>query len=196
MSASTSEYLLGYSDHERRRLVLQAAVLNPLTEGFLVRAGVGPGMRVLDLGCGVGEVALLAARLVGPQGHVTAIDLDPAALEISRARAAAAGITPEFRTGRFTAGPRASSRCFAMPASPMCRAGRNSFWMAGPIARSMNGSRKACGASCRSWKRWALRAQVKSTRTHFSDRLRQEALGVGGCLASPVVVCTFGRKPS
>jgi ubiquinone/menaquinone biosynthesis C-methylase UbiE len=71
---------------------LQAAVLNPLTEGFLVRAGLGAGMKVLDLGCGVGEVALIAARLVGPDGHVTAIDMDGGALEIARTRAAEAGL--------------------------------------------------------------------------------------------------------
>jgi SAM-dependent methyltransferase len=84
---------MGHSDRERRRLALQAAILNPLTEDFLHRAGLSPGMRVLDLGCGVGEVALIAARLVGPAGHVTAIDMDSAALDIARARAAEAGLT-------------------------------------------------------------------------------------------------------
>jgi ubiquinone/menaquinone biosynthesis C-methylase UbiE len=83
---------MGHTDHERRRLSLQAQVLNPLTRDFLERAGIGPGMRVLDLGCGVGEVSLIAARMVGPGGYVTGIDIDPAALEISRARAAAEGL--------------------------------------------------------------------------------------------------------
>jgi ubiquinone/menaquinone biosynthesis C-methylase UbiE len=53
----------------------------------LRRAGIGGGMRVLDIGCGVGEVSLIAARLVGPSGHVTGIDLDPGALDIARGRA-------------------------------------------------------------------------------------------------------------
>lgn len=80
---------MGHSDHEHRRLALQASVLNPLTRGFLERAGISAGMRVLDLGCGVGEVSLIAASLVGPHGHVTGLDLDPKALDIARVRAAA-----------------------------------------------------------------------------------------------------------
>jgi SAM-dependent methyltransferase len=48
-------------------------------------------MRVLDVGCGVGEVSLLAARLVGPSGSVTGVDRDAAALDKARSRAAAAG---------------------------------------------------------------------------------------------------------
>jgi SAM-dependent methyltransferase len=82
-----SVYLMGHTDHERRRLSLQASVLNPLTRGFLQRAGITAGMRVLDFGCGVGEVSLIAAALVGPHGRVTGLDIDPGALEIARARA-------------------------------------------------------------------------------------------------------------
>ncbi len=78
---------MGHTSHERRRLSLQASVLNPLTRGFLQRAGICAGMRVLDFGCGVGEVSMIAASLVGPHGHVTGIDIDPASLEIARARA-------------------------------------------------------------------------------------------------------------
>lgn len=43
-------------------------------------------MRVLDLGCGMGDVSLLAARLVGPSGHVTAIDRDLVIIEKARER--------------------------------------------------------------------------------------------------------------
>jgi SAM-dependent methyltransferase len=78
---------MGYTQRERRRLALQAMVLNPLTSDFLARAGLTSGMKVLDLGCGVGDVALIAARLVGSRGRVTAIDLDGDALNIARARA-------------------------------------------------------------------------------------------------------------
>lgn len=93
MASPYSSYLMGHTDHERRRLALQAAVLNPLTEGFLARAGLTPGMRVLDLGCGVGDVAMLLARIVGPSGHVTAIDIDAGALAIAQGRAAEAGLS-------------------------------------------------------------------------------------------------------
>ncbi|HEY3886538.1 MAG TPA: methyltransferase domain-containing protein [Vicinamibacterales bacterium] len=46
-------------------------------------------MNVLDIGCGVGDVSLLAARLVGRDGSVTSVDIDPAALETVEARASA-----------------------------------------------------------------------------------------------------------
>jgi ubiquinone/menaquinone biosynthesis C-methylase UbiE len=48
-------------------------------------------MRVLELGCGIGEVSLIAARLVGPHGHVHCIDIDAEALDIARGRIRSAG---------------------------------------------------------------------------------------------------------
>jgi 2-polyprenyl-3-methyl-5-hydroxy-6-metoxy-1,4-benzoquinol methylase len=42
-----------------------------------------PGMRVLDIGSGAGNMARLAAEIVGPAGHVTAVDADAAAVEIA-----------------------------------------------------------------------------------------------------------------
>lgn len=86
-----TRYVMGHTDHERRRLALQASVLNPLTDGFLRRAGLSAGMHVLELGCGIGEVSLIAARLVGPHGRVHAIDIDAASLEIARERVRSAG---------------------------------------------------------------------------------------------------------
>lgn len=91
MTETGPDYVMGHNDRERRRLALQAAVLNPLTDSFLRRAGVSAGMRVLDLGCGIGEVTLIAARLVGPHGQVHGIDVDLAALEIARGRIRSAG---------------------------------------------------------------------------------------------------------
>src|SRR5215831_11361136 len=84
-------YVMGHTDHERRRLSIQAAVINPLTENFLLRAGISAGMHVLELGCGVAEVSLIAARLVGPYGSLHGLDLDPSALEIARSRVQSAG---------------------------------------------------------------------------------------------------------
>lgn len=78
-------------DHERRRLALQASVLNPLTDNFLRRAGVAGGMRVLEVGCGIGEVSLITARLVGPHGRLHCIDTNAHALEIAEGRIRSAG---------------------------------------------------------------------------------------------------------
>jgi len=90
MSSATG-YVLGHTDRERRRLALQAAVLNPLTDSFLARAGISAGMRVLELGCGIGEVSLIAARLIGPHGHLHCIDIDADGLEVARGRIRSAG---------------------------------------------------------------------------------------------------------
>jgi Protein-L-isoaspartate(D-aspartate) O-methyltransferase (PCMT) len=70
---STPSYLLGSTDAEHQRLIRQAAMLDPITERFLRDAGVGPGQRVLDLGSGLGDVSMLAARLVGHLGAVIGI---------------------------------------------------------------------------------------------------------------------------
>lgn len=83
---------MGRNERERQRLALQAGVLNPLTERLFRRAGIGPGMNVLEFGCGVGDVSLITARLTGPTGHVTALDLDEQALDAGRARAREEGI--------------------------------------------------------------------------------------------------------
>jgi ubiquinone/menaquinone biosynthesis C-methylase UbiE len=81
------DYVLTHTDAERRRLALQASILNPFTDRFLRDAGIADGMRVLDFGCGVGDVSLIAGRLVGAAGSVTGIDVDPEALATGAERA-------------------------------------------------------------------------------------------------------------
>jgi ubiquinone/menaquinone biosynthesis C-methylase UbiE len=81
-----------HTDTERRRLALQASIINPFTNRFLRDAGLAGGMNVLDLACGVGDVSLIAGRLVGGHGSVTGVDIDPEALEIAAARAKEEGL--------------------------------------------------------------------------------------------------------
>ncbi len=64
-----------------------------MTERLLVDAGIGAGMRVLDVGCGYGLVSFLIARLIGPTGQVVGVDLDGAALAVARQRAGEQGLT-------------------------------------------------------------------------------------------------------
>ena len=82
-------YILGHSEREIARLKAQAAQVDPITRRFLREAGIGPGMRVLDVGSGAGDVSFLAAELVGASGEVIGVDLAPAAVEAARSRAAA-----------------------------------------------------------------------------------------------------------
>lgn len=80
-------YLLGHSEQELQRLTRQAKLVDPMTRRFFERAGIGSGMRVLDIGSGAGDVAFLAADLVGPTGQVVGVDRVRAALDTARARA-------------------------------------------------------------------------------------------------------------
>jgi ubiquinone/menaquinone biosynthesis C-methylase UbiE len=68
-------------------LITQSELLQPVTERLLRAAGVRRGMHVLDLGCGLGDVSILAAGLVGPNGLILGVDHDPAVLETARHRA-------------------------------------------------------------------------------------------------------------
>ena len=92
MSQTSTQYVMGHDDRERRRLYLQASILNPLSHELLRRAGLSAGMRVLDIGCGIGELSMVAARLVGRNGRVTGIDIDEAALALAAARAREQGL--------------------------------------------------------------------------------------------------------
>jgi SAM-dependent methyltransferase len=80
-------YALGHSTRELERLSTQGRLLEPLTRQLFLDAGIGPGMRVLDVGSGVGDVAFLAADLVGNTGEVIGMDRSEAALDLARARA-------------------------------------------------------------------------------------------------------------
>jgi 2-polyprenyl-3-methyl-5-hydroxy-6-metoxy-1,4-benzoquinol methylase len=72
-ATESHEYALERSDAERQRLILQDRVIGPRTEWFLRAAGLGPGMRVLDVGCGAGDVSLLVARIIGVSGSVLGV---------------------------------------------------------------------------------------------------------------------------
>lgn len=88
------------SDDERKRLIAQGGLVAPLTRRLFERAGITAGMRVLDIGSGSGDVALMAAQLVGHTGEVTGIDRDPAQVEYAEQRAK----TQELTNVHFVAG--------------------------------------------------------------------------------------------
>lgn len=90
---ATSTYVLGHADVEIRRLLLQARLYDNDTEHALHRAGLRPGMRVLDVGCGPGDVSFVAARLVGPTGTVLGVDAAAEIIEVARTRAAEQGLS-------------------------------------------------------------------------------------------------------
>jgi tRNA A58 N-methylase Trm61 len=109
MQLKHSDYVLGHTDREQRRLIRQARVLAPATEHFLRDAGIVSGMRVLDIGCGMGDVTMLVAQLVGPQGKVVSIDLDQASLSTAQERATRQGSTIQRSAKRTSRPSRTSS---------------------------------------------------------------------------------------
>lgn len=88
----TNPYALRHTQQELERLVHQGRFLGETTEYVLRQAGLEPGMRVLDVGCGAGDVAFLAAKLVGPEGAVIGVDRAPEAVGFAQQRAQQAGL--------------------------------------------------------------------------------------------------------
>ncbi|HET9075661.1 MAG TPA: methyltransferase domain-containing protein [Acidimicrobiales bacterium] len=68
-------------------------------------AGIGAGRRLLDVGCGTGTLAILAARLGGPHARVSGIDPAPRQIARARAKARRAGLEIDFRQGVIEALP-------------------------------------------------------------------------------------------
>jgi ubiquinone/menaquinone biosynthesis C-methylase UbiE len=79
-------YALGHSERELERLSRQAQAFEPFTRHLLQLAGIDSGMRVLDVGCGSGDVAFLVADLVGSRGKVIGADRAASAVEWASAR--------------------------------------------------------------------------------------------------------------
>ena len=90
--AGTDGYALGHTDAELKRLATQARLIDPITRHFLVSAGITDGMRVIDVGSGAGDVAMLLAGLVGPKGEVVGTDTARAAIDAAERRVHARGL--------------------------------------------------------------------------------------------------------
>jgi SAM-dependent methyltransferase len=86
-SNTPNEYPFGHSNRELDRLQLQAKLLEPLTRQLLLEAGLTNGMRVLDVGSGAGDVAMLISTIVGSTGQVIGVDRSPAAIAVAKKRA-------------------------------------------------------------------------------------------------------------
>ena len=86
-------YAMGRGEAETERLIRQSGFYAPFTRRLFERAGLGPGMMVLDVGTGAGDVALIAAEMVGASGSVVGVDRNPEVLETARARALTAGLS-------------------------------------------------------------------------------------------------------
>lgn len=100
--AETIPYVLGSTSGEHERLRRQSRLLDRISRHWLENIGVCAGMRILDVGSGVGDTALLLAGLTGPNAEIVGVDLDESALAIARERVAEAGLDGvSFQVGNF-----------------------------------------------------------------------------------------------
>ena len=96
-------YVLDRTDRELDRLDLQGIIYRDATHRALTSCGIATGMRVLDVGCGSGDVTRLAATLVGPSGSVLGIDTNAESVASARARATQLGVgNVTFEVGEAT----------------------------------------------------------------------------------------------
>src|SRR5215510_8619438 len=97
---SKPDYVLGHSDREIERLKAQNLLIGPFTRQFFQLAGIGPGMHLLDVGSGAGDVSIIAAGIVGQAGTVTGVDLAADAVVLAQERTAGLGLRQtSFRQG-------------------------------------------------------------------------------------------------
>ena len=91
-SNSDATYTLGRTSHETTRLIEQSRIYGPSTERLCKRVGILAGMRVLEIGSGAGDVALILSELVGPTGQVVGVDVNADILDTARQRATDVGL--------------------------------------------------------------------------------------------------------
>ena len=99
-------YLFGHSQTETDRLLRQAEMFGPYTRRLFEQAGISPGMKVLDVGSGAGDVAFIVADIVGRNGKVVGIDSNAEILATARQRADAVKLkNVAFRVGDVASVP-------------------------------------------------------------------------------------------
>lgn len=95
-----AEYTMGRTQSETDRLIKQSQLYDNVTRRFFLRSGITPGMKVLDVGSGAGDVAITLADFVGEEGSVIGVDVNPDILETAKTRAEGEG----YKNIEFIAG--------------------------------------------------------------------------------------------
>jgi SAM-dependent methyltransferase len=72
------------------------ANLSGIHEALMAFASPAPGMAILDVGCGTGTTSMALARIAGPKGEVTGVDISRPMLGLARQRAGQAGLKIDF----------------------------------------------------------------------------------------------------
>lgn len=139
----------------------------PLAERLVRMAALQPGQRVLDIGCGTGFVALLAAAAVGPGGKVTGVDLSEPMIRQARLRLSLSVPVASWRKNTASEG---------LPQTPVSRAAcaRFAFWkhhsprVLAPRQPSSNLSTNLVAACCTRPRQAEEKAQAASLASFTS----------------------------
>ena len=102
MAETTSTFTRASAPYER---VMVPAVFRPWAKDLLDTVALPAGTRVLDVACGTGIVARLAASQVGPTGRVVGLDTNEAMLAVARAQPQPTGAQVEWQQGDATSLP-------------------------------------------------------------------------------------------
>src|SRR5215510_13386256 len=97
------DYVLATGKAAANRLRILHSLYGPGARRVLLQAGIQSGMRVADLGCGVGTVTTLLAELVGPKGQVVGVDFSGAQLAQAREHLNGGGANTRFIEANATA---------------------------------------------------------------------------------------------
>jgi ubiquinone/menaquinone biosynthesis C-methylase UbiE len=89
---TSNEYFISTGEKDAQRLTIVNQLYNPGSVSFLKHAGLKPGMKVLEIGCGAGHMACEIAQVVTSSGTVVASDLHHDQLNIAKATAQRARI--------------------------------------------------------------------------------------------------------
>jgi 2-polyprenyl-3-methyl-5-hydroxy-6-metoxy-1,4-benzoquinol methylase len=96
LPSAAGPYVLATGEAAAYRLRILHSLYGPGTRRVLLEAGLQRGMRVADVGCGVGMVTTLLAEFVGAEGHVVGIDASAAQLDQARERLNTSGVNASF----------------------------------------------------------------------------------------------------
>jgi ubiquinone/menaquinone biosynthesis C-methylase UbiE len=100
----SNDYLLSQGQADVHRLGLINQIYGPSTEAIFRKIGLEPGLRVVEIGCGSGNMTCWLAEQVGPDGKVVGIDFSADSLEQARRQATSRGLkNVEFQTGDINA---------------------------------------------------------------------------------------------
>ena len=79
-----TNYIIGVGKDDEERLSLLNELFGKTRKDLLLKAGLTPGMRVLEVGCDTGNMTRWIAKQVGDNGHVTAVDISSAQIQIAK----------------------------------------------------------------------------------------------------------------